>query len=369
MKVLVHGFSWLRGGVESYLLSYCGELLRNHPDLTFEFVIYGETPDFARPLIESGCVFHEVIPRTVKPVANYRDLVDLVDEGAYDLLWFNVNTLSDITLYRIAKKHRVKTLVHSHNSKLMGNRVNAFLHHLHQPFVEKTADFVTACSGDAARFLFSEPLVDSARCRVLPNAIDCDAFRFCPEERTVIRNELGLDDQFVVGHTGRFATQKNHEFLLDVFKEICILHSNSKLLLLGSGSEEHQIRKKISLLDLQDSVLLLGSVEDAFRYYSAMDCFVFPSLFEGLGLSLLEAQANGLHCVASDRVPDEAFVKENCLKMSLEESPADWARACLNKDRDVSKRMSAADCLRGRGYDISTSSEELFKLFIRTVSS
>lgn len=359
----MHGFSSLRGGVETYLLSYCGMILRTHKDINFDFVVYGGVPDFVQPLIEAGCHFYKVTPRTSNLIENYRQLASLIDKGSFDLLWFNANTLSDITLFKIANDRGLKTIVHSHNSRLMGNRLNALLHYVHRPYVEKHVDMVTACSGDAACFMYSDELCASSRCRVLPNAIDCDVYRFSPVDRERIRAKLSLDGRFVVGNVGRFAVEKNHAFLLDVFKEINSARPEAMLILLGAGPEERNIRQKIEMLDLQQNVLMLGSVPDTFRYYSAMDCLVFPSIFEGMPLTLLEAQANGLRCVASDRIPSESFITNDCIKMPLDSSPAEWANVCLKGACDVSKRISSADVLLKGGHDVSISSEELLRLF------
>lgn len=363
MKILVHGFSWLRGGVETYLLSYCGRILQNHNDVVFDFVVYGDIPDFVQPLVAAGCQFHKVTPRTSNPIENHRQLSSLIAKGSFDLLWFNVNTLSDITLLKIAHERGVKTIVHSHNSRLMGNQLNAFLHHLHRPYVEKHVDMVTACSNDAAHFMYSDQLCASPRCRVLPNAIDCEKYRFSLNDRERIRAELNLSGRYVVGNVGRFALEKNHAFLLDVFSEICAARQEAILLLLGEGSEEQKIRRKIEMLGLQQNVLMLGTVSEAFRYYSAMDCLVFPSIFEGMPLSLLEAQASGLRCVVSNRVPSETFITDDCIKMPLESSPAEWARICLEGTSAVLKRACSADVLLKGGHDVSSSSEDLLRLF------
>ena len=144
---------------------------------------------------------------------------------------------------------------------------------------------------------------------ILPNAIDPERFKFSEVSRKEIRKRYGIkDDDFVIGHVGRFYPQKNHDFLIDVFYEIRKQRANAKLLLLGDGPLQDKIRQKINSLGIADSVIFAGLQKDPAPFYSAMDVFCFPSLWEGLGIVLLEAQYNGLPCVVSEVIPKEVLI-------------------------------------------------------------
>ena len=147
---------------------------------------------------------------------------------------------------------------------------------------------------------------------VLPNAIDPERFKFSESARREIRAKYGIaDDDFVVGHVGRFYPQKNHEFLIDVFSEVRLQKPNAKLLLLGDGPLQEKIRQKVETLGLAESVVFAGLQKNPAPFYSAMDVFAFPSLWEGLPLTLVEAQYSGLPCVVSENVTREVVVTEN----------------------------------------------------------
>lgn len=192
MKILVHGISSNLGGLETFLLSTCTQILVDRKDVSFDFVLYGDEPSFLEPLIEMGCGAFCVTKRTESPLKNARQLDDVLKTGGYDLLWFNVNTLSDVTLLALAHCRGVKTIVHAHNSALMGSYLNKALHHIHRPLVSALSTMCVGCSDDAVRCMFSKKVYFSDRCRVLPNAIDCVRFLFKKSDRRFVRNDLGL---------------------------------------------------------------------------------------------------------------------------------------------------------------------------------
>lgn len=168
--------------------------------------------------------------------------------------------------------------------------------------------------------------------RVVMNGIDLSKFEKNDAlNRKLIRKEVGIGiDAFVVGHVGRFTPQKNHSFLLDVFKELTKKISNAELLLIGSGDELINICKKAKSLGVREKVHILSNRTDVPNLLRTMDLFVFPSTYEGLGIALVEAQAAGLRCVASDKIPKEAFFSKNALRLPLEDSPAVWAKIALD---------------------------------------
>lgn len=166
-----------------------------------------------------------------------------------------------------------------------------------------------ACGEAAAINGWGKGAVVKGKVTILPNAIDPERFKFSESARREIRAKYGIaEDDFVIGHVGRFYPQKNHEFLVDVFCEVRQQNPKAKLLLLGDGPLQEKIRQKVETLGIAESVIFAGLQKDTAPFYSAMDVFVFPSLWEGLPLTLVEAQYAGLPCVVSENVTSEVFV-------------------------------------------------------------
>lgn len=197
---------------------------------------------------------------------------------------------------------------------------------------------------------------DSGKVHIMPNAIDTARFAFRPGARSTLRSELGIGNEtLVIGHVGRFMFQKNHSFLLDVFSELHQRHPDSVLLLIGEGELESAVQQKAKELCPNGSVRFLGVRQDVDQLYSVMDVFCLPSFYEGFPVVLLEAQANGLPCVVSYQVSAEAAIHPNVSRISLSESPAHWASACLG----AAERMTEISEMITKAHDISLLSQDL----------
>lgn len=184
-------------------------------------------------------------------------------------------------------------------------------------------------------------------------AIDIERFVYSEESRREIRRRLNLGGKFVVGHAGRFVSQKNHDFLLDIFYELHKLHSDSVLLLVGEGPLFNTFRDKVKSLGFEDGVIFVGSVNDIEKYYSAMDVFLLPSLYEGMPAVGSEVQVSGLPFLCSDRVTPETKFCDNMKFMSLSQSASEWAQEALRiSDGHVRKDMS--EIARSAGFDVKT---------------
>ena len=206
---------------------------------------------------------------------------------------------------------------------------------LMRKLIWKHATDLFGCSKDACEFVFGSGCLDDPRCRVIHNGFDVGLFLFSAEKRAAIRAQYGIrDDQVVVGHVGRFEDQKNHSQLVEQFAKIHQKVPEAVLLMVGRGSLMDLIRAKCERLGMLESCIFAGAQKDTPAYYSAMDVFLFPSLYEGLGSVLIEAQANGLYVVTSkDVVPEEIDVIGHATFVPLEASPEEWARAVLSVPR------------------------------------
>ncbi len=257
-----------------------------------------------------------------------------------------------------AKRAGLYTVAHSHSNYASFNSPRAFIYHCFARRVTSVADYFLGCSLDAGLARFGKKIVSGNRFSVLRNAIDPSSF--CVDSNAVsrLKHELGLDGKFVVGHVGRFSKEKNHSFLLDVFSEIARINKDSVLLLVGDGSTRQEIEEKARDFNLIDRVVFTGVRSDVPLLMHTMDCFVFPSVFEGLGIVAVEAQCIGLPCFINDALPTDIRINENVHPLSLQLTSKDWASSIVKHSRFISKDIANQNILHA-GYDINVTVREL----------
>ena len=264
---------------------------------------------------------------------------------------------------RVAKKQGRITIAHSHIADVPFSlsKVFRFLFHFN---LWKIADYRFACSEKAGKWLYR----DKADFMILRNGIMTERFKYSDTIREAKRKELSLNKSAkVIGTVGRLVNQKNQGRLLSIMKRIAELNENTKLLLIGEGPLEAELRKTAKRLNLEDKVLFTGPRTDINELLSSMDVFVLPSLYEGLGIVLVEAQASGLPCVFTDTIPkDVDLVPELIHRVSLSDSDENWAKTILScqplKNRDCAWKTVADN-----GYDIKDSAELLQKFYLELV--
>jgi len=208
------------------------------------------------------------------------------------------------------------------------------------------------CSKEACEFLFGERCFNDNRVRIINNGIETENFVFNEEIRVKMREELGIKDStIVVGHVGRFSYPKNHDFLIDIFKKVNEKNRNTLLLLVGDGNLREAIERKVEYLGLSNRVIFAGIRSDVADVLQAMDIFVFPSLYEGLPVTLVEAQASGLPCVISDNITKQVQITDLIHPVSLERSPEYWSKKILEVTKD-SLRIDTSSLIRENNFDI-----------------
>lgn len=264
-----------------------------------------------------------------------------------------------------AKKYGCYAIAHSHNTKPNVFSLKNCLYRLFTYKTRKIADFFFACSVAAAKYRFGEKIAHSDRCRVLKNAIDVNKFAYSDSYRSEIREKFNLGDKFVVGHVGRFNAQKNHTFLIDIFKAVHDKIPDSILMLVGVGNLMPIIKQKVDSLGLNESVVFAGLRSDVYRMMSAFDTFLFPSLYEGLGIVAIEAQTAGLHVVCSDTIPREVRVTNLVEFRSLNEPIEAWAEA-ISRCLGPYVRLNMQQEIVNAGYDIRTTAKWL-EVFYATI--
>lgn len=261
-----------------------------------------------------------------------------------------------------AKKYGIPVrILHSHSTKYSGKRINSVRNFFLQMPVKYLSTDYFACGIKAAEFLFGEK--SSSKVRIIHNAIFSQNFIFNSVIRIEKRRALQfIDDSFVVGHIGSFTEEKNHVFLLDVFSEIYKRNNKAVLLLIGTGKLEEVIRHKVEELGLQSVVFFLGQCSNIADLLQIMDVYVFPSKFEGLPVTLIEAQAAGLKCFVSENVTVETKISDNVEFLSIAERPSLWADCILSLSVGY-ERENMSIVVKNAGYDIENEVSKLEELY------
>lgn len=288
---------------------------------------------------------------------------EFLNRHPYDVIHIHSGSVSALAyMAYAAKKAGVKKIVvHSHASGTE-NIKHFVLKKLMGPIFLISATDYCACSVLAADFKFPHSVVKK-KCNIIKNGIDTSLFKYNKGTREEIRKNLGISETtFVVGHVGRFSIEKNHVFLVNVFAEIKKQNVDSKLILIGSGEEEENIKNKIEQFGLKENVIFVGNVNDVYNYMQAMDVFVQPSLFEGFSIVALEAQGVGLPVVLSDIIPKEVAITDNVQYIPLESSYKEWADKIIKckglERKDTREQIVAYDC------DIRTTAEIIRNIYL-----
>jgi glycosyltransferase involved in cell wall biosynthesis len=273
----------------------------------------------------------------------------------YSVFHFHTPTLANIYALKMAHRYGVsKIIVHAHNTHAnKGNLqiIHDIVHKYHRNKINKYATKFYACSKPAAEWVFGGTNLNKYHVEIFLNGIDTNKFVFNETVRDKYRNELSVQDKLVIGHVGRFANQKNHLFLVDIFYEIQKINKKAILMLIGEGELKGKIVEKVDKLKLNDKVLFLGVRDDIASLMMAMDKFVFPSFHEGLGIVVIEAQAAGLESYVSDKIPKDTKITNIINYLALNEAPSNWAEKIVKENKI--DRISSSEKVKSVGYDIS----------------
>lgn len=276
----------------------------------------------------------------------------------YKVLHSHVRSYASLYL-PIAKKHGVKTIIHSHNTS-NGSGAMAMAKNAMQYPLKKQADILMACSTEAGRWLYGDKAMKSDKYMFVPNAVDKERFGFSKEKRAAGRKALGFGDEFVIGHVGRFSEAKNHEFLIEIFARVMEKEPNAKLVLIGEGALQRATAQKAVALGVADNVIMTGNRNDVPELLSAMDVFAFPSKWEGLPVTLIEAQAAGLPCLISDTISPDVDISPLVKRLPILSADV-WAEEILKKPQ----RRDVSDYIVSSGFDAKASAQQMFELYKR----
>ena len=353
---------WVGGGVESVIMNYYRHL--DHSKVQFDFICDEDSTRIPYDEIKKlgGRVF--LIPKYQNLPKYLKALGKLLKENQYRIVHSNINTLSVFPLYAAKKAGVPVRISHSHSTSNPKDWKRNLIKNILRPFSKRYATDFFTCSEVAGRYLFGNKAFNQGEVKIIHNAIDVDKFKFDEVARKKLRQEFGIKDSTVViGHVGRFVQQKNHTFLVDVFKEYHEKNPDSKLLLVGSGPLEDEIKKRVEKLGLKDSVLFLGQRDDINKLYSVMDVFCLPSLYEGLPVVGVEAQAAGLPTIFSNGVSSEAIISKNAKIVAVQEVEA-YIKKIDEVTQNNKQRMSAAI---SENMSIKKEAIKLEKLYFRPI--
>lgn len=343
------------------LMNYYRQIDRSR--IQFDFMVHRqEKGHFDDEILSLG---GKIYPMPQIRPGNYKIYFKLLDEffvhrPEYKVVHSHINENSSFVL-RAAKRAGVPCrIAHSHLSDLGIDMKLPFRIYARLSMKDNPNRYF-ACSKNAGQWLFGKEISTSKGMTILNNAVNVESFKYDSEVRNQIRDELKADNKLVLGHVGRFNKQKNHDFLIDVFKVVHDKCPESMLVLVGDGHLRSVIEKKVAKLGLSSNVRFLGIRGDIRNLMQGMDLFLFPSRFEGLPVVLIEAQAAGLKCLVSDAITREADVTERIQFISLRESPAVWASRIL---ASTYEHMDTSELLRTNGYDTGSMTKWLADYYL-----
>ena len=352
-----------RAGIETMLMNYYREMDRSL--IRFDFLANkpapGEYDDEIRAM--GGRIFVSPGLNPLRYPQYKRYVAEILAESPDIRIVHAHNEAMGYYALKSAKSAGVRVrIAHAHNTRIIRDYKYP-LKLVCKRLLPGAATDYWSCGRDAGIYYFGKKRWDASGF-VLHNAINVSRFAFEAETRQRLRKLHGLEECFVLGHVGRFNVQKNHSRLLDIFAQLAAAAPDARLVLIGVGELEQSAKEKARTLALEDKVLFLGQMANVNEWYQAMDCFLLPSLFEGLPVVGIEAQAAGLPCFFSDRVTDEVLLSPNARRISLDASDGEWAKEILTARRAETHRSRGADLVARAGYDIHTEAVKLQNLYL-----
>ena len=343
------------GGIETFLLNMNRFM---SDDMIFDYVVEGTSTIHQAAIQEKGGDVYFISPKR-NMLQNIRDWKMVLKEyrKTSQVVYFNMFSLAWSVPIYIAQKYGYRVIVHAHNNNLHNCGLVLKSMHVVNRFLLQHSGIVRFTNSDlSAKFFFGKK-----KAEMIYNAIDTERFAFQPDIREKMRRELEIQDKHVYGFSGRIAYQKNPLFLMEIFAEISKLDDQSTFLVCGDGDLMEQTKQKAEELGIR--VQFLGNVLNVQDYYQALDCFILPSRFEGLGIVLIEAQCSGLPCITSDKVvPRVAGVTELIDFLDLDASPTCWGQKCVSQVNINRKRQEYASIIEKTGFSISREAKRLMCL-------
>ena len=363
IRILHFGIVGGLGGVDTFLMNLYKHIDREK--VQFDFILNHDTRAYFQDEFEAmGAKIYPIMYSKRECVLKHNHILDNFFKEHTEIsgVHMHMNFIRYYAPLVYAKKYNVPIRIyHSHNSQDMypsKSIIKEVTEAIARKNIGKYTTDLFACSNIAGKYMFEDKSF-----KVIKNAIETDKYVFNENIRIAKRKELGVGDKFVVGFVGRLQYQKNPEFIIDIFNELHKKMPNSVLAMVGVGRLEEKVREKMSIYNIQDSVLMLGKRDDVAELLQAFDCFLLPSRFEGLGIVAIEAQTAGLPCFLSDGVPEETNITDLATYISLNNSADEWANEILNKSIGLNRRNVQQKIINA-GYDIKNMAKNMESYYL-----
>lgn len=349
-RILVIGLTERMGGVETFI--YNTTKFSDKTKYEYDYLVHGaDHCVFQKGITEFyGDDSHIHFVRKIKsnPIGWLKDMLKFYRTNAkkYDYIHLQTGAASEVIYaFPFCLFYGIKVISHSHN----GNGYNPFINMIFRPILNFVTCKWLACSQVAAEWLFGNK---ADKAVIINNGIDPERFSYSEKKRKLIRSKYGIEDEFVIGHIGRFSEQKNHEKIIEIFLEIKKKVSDAKLLLVGVGEKEESVKSIVNSLDCKEDIIFAGRQAETEAYYSAFDVFLMPSLYEGLPIVGIEAQSTGLPCFFSDQIDKQILITDSATMIALNNSAKEWAIAIVNGVDNKMSRDRYAEVIGEKGYSI-----------------
>lgn len=368
-KVLIFGLTDNPGGVEAVIMNYYRHF--DAKKIQCDFLCNTEKVVFEDEIEKNGGRVFRVTARSKDPIRYRKELNAFFERYSkeYDVFWMNVCSLANIDYLKKAKQYGIKRIIiHGHNSKNMDSFFRGLLHRVNKMFIKRYATDFWICSYDSLDWFYPKSIKVRKEYSIINNAIDYDTYRFRSDIRAQYRLKEKCNNKVIIGNVGRLHFQKNQKFCIEVFRELSKICPDVKLWLIGDGPDKKDLKKKVLKYGLQKDVRFFGARNDIPELLQAMDIFLFPSVFEGLGVAHVEAQCAGLPTfVAEGVMPAESRISDDFIEISLKKSAKQWAEEIYNfyNENSNRSRLISKDALKAANLDIVYESKKVeAKLYV-----
>jgi glycosyltransferase involved in cell wall biosynthesis len=367
MNVMIFTEQWVNGGVASFIVN----ILKNadlSDDLKIDIVVSEKITDFYDDTLKSlgveliCLVSNKRTNPLVRLIKSSRKFKQIILRKDYSVIHFNLCNAVGLVYGKIAQKYcRSRLIVHSHNS-MVGSKTKLLMNNIFKELFSDVPDKRYACSDYAAELLFPSKFLNTVE--IINNGIDLQKFRYNNDDREDVRKRLDVGNKILICHVGRYIKQKNHRFLLEVYSSIKNRYPDkTKLLLIGEGHLEESVDKYAIELKIENDIIKIKNTQEVYAYLSASDFFMLPSLFEGLPIVGVEAQANGLPCLFSDTITKQVKLIDSAQFLSIEQPAEAWCEKFTDMINQKNIRENCYDKLLSEGFDIVSVSKKILQSY------
>lgn len=353
------------GGIETMIMNIYRNI--DKEKLQFDFLLNSRDNFYESEILSLGGKIY-YLPSRKDNILNYRRNFDVFFDNyhEYEIIHQHVGSLANITALEAAKHNDIPVrIIHGHSTSV-NSLPHKLLNQINRTRLRGIANYYFACSGDAGKYIYNRKIRQSNNYRIIKNGIDTALFGYNPDIRNEMKKKYRLENKFVIGIVGQMREEKNHAFFLHVFKNFLKRNKNGFLFFIGDGPCCEKLKLLSVELGITKSIYFAGIKKNVYKYLNLFDVFVLPSKYEGLSMALIEAQTNGLYCIASDQVPREANVTNHVKFLSLSNESNIWEQE-LNLAMGFSERQNAIELVKNAGYDILNTSKKMEEFYLTCI--